>query len=354
MSISARLLQGLRSPLVLEVKGFQTASVLEGARRMTQVRKRKIALANKKKKEDRLRRNPPPLPYKLELMLKSKGLWDNRHLRDKDENPIPNDNVFSLQHFTWPRYTIQEAIDQLRLFYDPTLLDNPNALIKAKVEFKMTGAKSTRFIEGLDRMVPIYHKYDEDIPSKVVMAFVPDEESKKIALDAGASQAGGDELIMEIAKGRVDVSDVEYFLAHEDMVLNLKPLSGQLREKLPRKQDGTLGSNIEYMVKTFTNGQKVSVTKVPPSLFVEDEPDYGYCTAEIGKLQMDLHLLEENINGILLALSEKNAMTRVSRNDFITRCMLYVDDNFPAKISIVHDLILDKKGGKYMGRELVA
>ncbi|CAB4059860.1 RP-L1 [Lepeophtheirus salmonis] len=263
-------------------------SSLEAARRMTRDRKRKIALANKKKKEDRLRRNPPPLPYKLELMLKSKGLWDNRHLRDKDENPVPVDDVFSLQIFTWPRYSIKEAIEKLRDFYDPTMFDNPNALVKAKIEFRMIGSK--------------------EIPSKTVCIFVPDEESKKIAVDAGASLAGGEDLIMDISKGRVDVSDIEYFLAHEDMVLSLKPLTGQLRDKVPRKQEGTLGNNIEYMVKTFTNGQKISIKKVPPSLLVEDEPDYGYCIVEFGRLQMDIEKLEDNINGILLALSEKKTL----------------------------------------------
>nr|ADD38009.1 39S ribosomal protein L1, mitochondrial [Lepeophtheirus salmonis] len=352
MSISQRLL-GSSCAFLFEKRTIHLGSSLEAARRMTRDRKRKIALANKKKKEDRLRRNPPPLPYKLELMLKSKGLWDNRHLRDKDENPVPVDDVFSLQIFTWPRYSIKEAIEKLRDFYDPTMFDNPNALVKAKIEFRMIGSKVTRFIEGFDRMVPIYHKYDEEIPSKTVCIFVPDEESKQIAVDAGASLAGGEDLIMDISKGRVDVSDIEYFLAHEDMVLSLKPLTGQLRDKVPRKQEGTLGNNIEYMVKTFTNGQKISIKKVPPSLLVEDEPDYGYCIVEFGRLQMDIEKLEDNINGILLALSEKNVMTRVSKKDFITRCMLHVDDNFPSKISIVHDLILDKKGQKFMERQLV-
>eukprot|EP00096_Caligus_rogercresseyi_P012394 TRINITY_DN5173_c0_g1_i1.p1 TRINITY_DN5173_c0_g1~~TRINITY_DN5173_c0_g1_i1.p1 ORF type:complete len:353 (-),score=84.40 TRINITY_DN5173_c0_g1_i1:80-1138(-) len=351
MWLASRL--SLSLTLSLESRAFHTGSSMEAARRMTRERKRKVAVANKKKKEDRLRRNPPPLPYKLELMLKSKGLWDNRHLREKDNNPIPRDNVFSLQHFTWPRYTVDEAINTLRDFYDPTLFDNPNGLLRAKIEFRMIGSKATRFIEGFERMVPIYHKYDEDIPSKTVCAFVPNEEMENIAREAGATMVGGDNLIMEIAKGRVDISDIEYFLAHEDMVLNLKPLNSLLRDKLPRKQDATLGTDMEYMVKTFTNGQKVAVKKVPPSLLVEDEPDYGYCIAEVGRLQMDSEKLKENINGILLALSEKNMMTRVSRNDFITRCMLYIDDNFPTKISIVHDLILDKKGEKYMARELI-
>jgi hypothetical protein len=33
-----------------------------------------VAVENKKKKEERLRKNPPPLPKKIQLMLIAKGL----------------------------------------------------------------------------------------------------------------------------------------------------------------------------------------------------------------------------------------------------------------------------------------
>jgi hypothetical protein len=49
--------------------------VLERARKGTRERKRKIVLANIKKKAERLRKNPKPMPKKIEMMLKSKGLF---------------------------------------------------------------------------------------------------------------------------------------------------------------------------------------------------------------------------------------------------------------------------------------
>ena len=56
----------LRSPTMIEsvTATFQTTAVLERARKGTRVRKRKVALANRKKKEEKLRKNPPPIPYK--------------------------------------------------------------------------------------------------------------------------------------------------------------------------------------------------------------------------------------------------------------------------------------------------
>ncbi len=54
---------------------FHTSLVLDRARQVTRARKRKIVLANIKKKAERLRKNPKPMAKKVELMLKSKGLW---------------------------------------------------------------------------------------------------------------------------------------------------------------------------------------------------------------------------------------------------------------------------------------
>jgi hypothetical protein len=54
---------------------FHTTVTLERARHVTRNRKRKIVLANIKKKAERLRKNPKPMAAKVELMLKSKGLW---------------------------------------------------------------------------------------------------------------------------------------------------------------------------------------------------------------------------------------------------------------------------------------
>jgi hypothetical protein len=65
------------TPLLLPlVAHLHTSQVLERARQSTRIKKRKVALDNKKKKEERLRKNPPPLPKKIQLMLIAKGLGE--------------------------------------------------------------------------------------------------------------------------------------------------------------------------------------------------------------------------------------------------------------------------------------
>ena len=53
---------------------FHTSPTIEHARPGTRVRKRKVAVKNKMLKEARLRKEPKPIPYKVQLMLKAKGL----------------------------------------------------------------------------------------------------------------------------------------------------------------------------------------------------------------------------------------------------------------------------------------
>lgn len=54
----------------LQDRYYNRLVVLQG----TRIRKRKVAMANRKKREERLRKNPPPLPHKVILMLKAKRL----------------------------------------------------------------------------------------------------------------------------------------------------------------------------------------------------------------------------------------------------------------------------------------
>ncbi len=60
-------------------------------------------------------------------------------------------------------------------------------------------------MDGFSKMVPILHAYDRQVPDRTVMAFVPNEEMRQAALEAGALHAGGEELISEVVKGRIDL-----------------------------------------------------------------------------------------------------------------------------------------------------
>ena len=54
-------------------------------------------------------------------------------------------------------------------------------------------------------------------------------------------------------------TDYDHFLCSDEMLLQMKPLIGVLRDKVPKKSDGTVGPDIVKMIKTFRSGMVVEV-----------------------------------------------------------------------------------------------
>ena len=61
-------------------------------------------------------------------------------------------------------------------------------------------------------------------------------------------------------------AEVDYFLCHDELSAQMKQLVGLLRDKLPKHSDGTIGTDITRMVKTFGRGMFVDVVKPKPTL----------------------------------------------------------------------------------------
>jgi large subunit ribosomal protein L1 len=230
---------------------IHSSAVVERARQSTRIKKRKVYETNKKKKEERLRKNPPPIPKKVQLMLIAKGLGkEPRPWRRKDAKPFPTDDVWAEgQWHTWPRFPLDEAVAMLREHHHPTMLNQPDALLWAKLEFNLQASKKEKYLDGYSVMVPILHPFERGVAEKAVLVFARDPEAVRAAEAAGAARVGGLELVDDIAKGKIDVADIDHFLAHEDIELKeLKPLLGVLREKMPSKLTGTVGTDLEKMV----------------------------------------------------------------------------------------------------------
>ena len=139
-----------------------------------------------------------------------------------------------------------------------------------------------------------------------------------------------------------------------------------LRDKTPQKNNGTVGSDVVKMVRTFRTGIEVQVQKVVPSLFVAKQPDYGYrnllhhkykfvlfvtffsfCEAPLGKLSQEPAQLEENLQSLLETLRENRP--KREKGGFITRVSLeMLEGPHYASFSIRHPLIDDEKWEKHL------
>ena len=215
---------------------LHTSSTLNAGRKFAREKRKKKAIKNKALKEARLAKNPPPLPYKVQLMLAAKGLGGPpRAVREKDDKEFVADDVYFMEDCAWKRWKVSDAIYELRLNNHPSLgYSIPNGLVVAKVEFDLRGSKKDKYLDGYTKMVNIPHAYERGVPDRNVCALVPTSEMEEKALEAGAVQAGGEEFIKEITKGRIDLSEIDHFVAHEDISGSVNVLAGILRDKCPR------------------------------------------------------------------------------------------------------------------------
>ena len=83
--------------------------------------------------------------------------------------------------------------------------NDPDAMVHVKIELDMRSTKKDRYLDAFTKMIPIVKAHDRNVPDRQVMCFVPNEEMRLEVLQAGAVMAGGADLIMEVAKGRIDI-----------------------------------------------------------------------------------------------------------------------------------------------------
>ncbi len=84
-------------------------------------------MANKKRKEERLRKNPPPLPRVIIEMLRREhgiinGKPDPMRVHEEDKT-FARDDVFLEYLHCYPRYDFERALHELRCHYHPSMLD---------------------------------------------------------------------------------------------------------------------------------------------------------------------------------------------------------------------------------------
>lgn len=133
------------------------------------------------------------------------------------------------------------------------------------------------------------------------------------AQSAGATLAGGVELIKDVQSGKLLLSDYQYVVAHPNILADLVTLRGLMRKKFPSPKGGTLGLNIGELVQKFLNGIQYSAVKD------EFQEDFALIKAMVGTLNMDAEHLEANIVSLL---KDVDSVRPRREGKFITRALL--------------------------------
>ncbi|CAK1541250.1 unnamed protein product [Leptosia nina] len=251
------------------------------------------------------------IPHNQRGKDKAAKILINKHLDDSFK-AISSDNVFPMRYYRWPVYTAEEAIKAHQETHHPTMYNDTDGLVFAKVEMNMEAVKKNRFMENFTRLTLLPHYFPRD-EERTILAFCKGPELIKQVAEAGASMVGSTELIKKIQDGTIKLGDYDYVIAHPNIITDLVPIRGLMKKRFPNVKSGTLDSDISNLVKKFAAGIQYRVVKD------ENQQNYGSVEVPVGRLNMDAKSVAENIEFLL-----KDIQTVRPKRDglFITRCLI--------------------------------
>lgn len=239
--------------------------------------------------------------------------FDNKdkHL-DDSWMQIPHDDAYIGKYYRWRVHTVAEAVQFHRETHHPTAYNNPNSPLIAHIELNMQGEKMTRFVDNFYRMAPINYKFDHG-EERTILAFVKGADEVEKAIKAGATLAGGAELIKQIQNGDLNLQEFQHVLAHTNILPELLQIRGLMKKRFPNIKNGNLGGNIEEMVTKAMIGIQYQATKD------EHQKNFGLITTDIGTLDMPVEHLEDNLKNLLVDIDK---MRPKREGKFISRVLL--------------------------------
>jgi len=235
----------------------------------------------------------------------------NKHVDDSWKQ-TPTDNCYIGKYYRWTVFSIADAIKAHQETHHPTMYNAPNAPLQVTIELNMQGEKKTRFVENFQRIALIPHKFDHG-EDRTVLVFAKSQDLVSEAVTAGATMAGGVELIKDVQNGKLQLADYQYILAHPNILADLVTLRGLMKKRFPNPKVGTLGADITEMVQRYLNGIQYSAKQD------EFQKDFGLIQTTIGTLDMEPKQLEENL---IYLLKDVDTMRPKRDGKFITRTLL--------------------------------
>lgn len=231
---------------------------------------------------------------------------------DESHLSLSVDNVFVMRMYKMVVYPFAEALQSHRETHHPDMYNKPDADLQIKIELNMVAEKTTRLLDNFTRMAPMPYKVNHG-EARSILAFAKDLEVQEAARNAGASLAGGVELIKEIQNGALSLKDFQFVIAHPNILAELVSIRGLLKRKFPNPKNGTLNAEVDTSVAKYLNGITYSAIKD------ELEKDFGLIETVIGTLSMDATHLEENFASLVRDVYE---MKPNRPGTFISRCLM--------------------------------
>ncbi|XP_053605433.1 large ribosomal subunit protein uL1 [Plodia interpunctella] len=288
----------------VNLRSFHTGTVYYAARKGTRAKAR----AKKVKVEVT---KVGFIPHNQRGRDKQQKVTVNKHLDDTFKR-IAVDDVYPMKYFRWVVYTAEDAVRAHQETHDTTMYNQPDALVYAQVEMNMLAVKKNKYMDSFNRLSLLPNPFPRD-EERTILAFCKGPDLIKEVTLAGATTAGGPELVKKIQEGTIKLSDYDFVIAHPNILTELVPIRGLMKRRFPNLKTGTLDPNLLELVKKFASGVQYRVLKD------ERQEDFGSAEVPIGRLNMDATKVAENVGALLKDLQ----LARPKRDGlFITRCYI--------------------------------
>lgn len=215
-----------------------------------------------------------------------------RRFSEKQLWELPKDDVFPTHMFKKIRYTLEDAIQCHRETLHPTTLNKPDALLTCRVELDMRLRKQNKYVSGFDGILT-YPNMFEYKRNRRIVAICKSPHDQEIATNAGAIMAGSTDLIKMIKTKTLTKEHFDHIVSHTDMIIPLSEIRGVLKEHFPNKIRGNFGTDMDQLVKKFVEGIDFQCVKD------DYEKDYAWVEAIIGRLNMNIEQLQQNLSYFL-------------------------------------------------------
>ncbi|XP_056424781.1 39S ribosomal protein L1, mitochondrial isoform X2 [Hyla sarda] len=166
----------------------------------------------------------------------------------------PSDDVYMARYYPKPTLEPETAIEMLKTFQRLDFTNSTQAVyVELKLDMKLEKKKKVDPFVGYLHLPFSFVK-----ESNKLLVFTEKADDAEIAKKNGAAFVGGVELIPQILNDEIQA---DFYIATPDIVAKLNILKNKLRKKFPKSKRGSVGNDVENMIKLFQTSYEYAVEK---------------------------------------------------------------------------------------------
>ncbi|GAB1609976.1 39S ribosomal protein L1, mitochondrial-like [Argonauta hians] len=225
----------------------------------------------------------------------TKNVVPQRKMSAEFATKVPTDNIWIHKFYPPQSLTIHQAVTRHGCYARREMLDNEDGFVYADMTLNMETKKKTKYLSAVTGSIVYPHLFTYTAPPRII-CFTKDQAEIEAALAAGATHAGGLELINMLKSDALSKNMYEYATTTLDFQPELLPHRHLLKDRLPHIKQGTVSRDVTTMVYNLLNSVQYEAKKI--------KEDVAFMQVPFGKLGMSVEELVENFQSLVSKLCE--------------------------------------------------